>query len=174
MSHASERFLTFPPNLQKTGKWNAMHVRIAWEIYHHQAKQNPDKAASMKTATDMLRPPSHLYPPSAASLVRPHDLQSSPYPPSGLQGRPGPYESAPLPPSFMGSAASHLGKVFPSGTVFSSHHVLNATCVSKGVSPFGRYASPYGGSPFSGMSPFSRDLPIGSQMPGSLHDPWRR
>jgi hypothetical protein len=24
--------------LQKTGKWNAMHVRIAWEIYNHQQK----------------------------------------------------------------------------------------------------------------------------------------
>lgn len=104
---------------KKTGKWNAMHVRIAWEIYHHQAKQNPDKAASMKTATDMLRPPSHMYPPTAAGLVRPHDLPSSAYPPTGLPGRPGPYESAPLPPSFIGSAASHLG-----------------------VSPFGRYASP--------------------------------
>ena len=26
-------------SLQKTGKWNAMHVRIAWEIYNHQQKQ---------------------------------------------------------------------------------------------------------------------------------------
>ena len=106
----NERFFRFLP-AQKTGKWNAMHVRIAWEIYHHQAKQNPDKAASMKTASDMLRPPSHMYPPSAAAagLVRPHDLPSSAYPPTGLPGRPGPYESAPLPPSFIGSAASHLG-----------------------------------------------------------------
>ena len=32
-------------NLQKTGRWNAMHVRIAWEIYYHQNKQNPDKLA---------------------------------------------------------------------------------------------------------------------------------
>ncbi|XP_052562443.1 proline-rich protein 36 isoform X6 [Culex pipiens pallens] len=137
---------------KKTGKWNAMHVRIAWEIYHHQAKQNPDKAASMKTASDMLRPPSHMYPPSSGGLVRPHDLPSSAYPPTGMPGRPGnPYESAPLPPSFMGSAASHLG-----------------------VSPFGRYASPYGGSPFGGMSPFSREMQMGSQLPGALHDPWRR
>lgn len=30
---------------QKTGRWNAMHVRIAWEIYYHQNKQNSEKPA---------------------------------------------------------------------------------------------------------------------------------
>lgn len=91
-----------------------MHVRIAWEIYHHQAKQNPDKAASMKTASEMLRPPSHMYPPSAAAaagLVRPHDLPSSTFPPTGLPGRPSPYEPGPLPPTFMSSPASHIGTI---------------------------------------------------------------
>ncbi|XP_039231859.1 mucin-19 isoform X2 [Drosophila yakuba] len=28
---------------KKTGRWNAMHVRIAWEIYYHQNKQSPEK-----------------------------------------------------------------------------------------------------------------------------------
>ncbi|XP_041451834.1 serine-rich adhesin for platelets [Drosophila obscura] len=28
---------------KKTGRWNAMHVRIAWEIYYHQNKQSSDK-----------------------------------------------------------------------------------------------------------------------------------
>ncbi|XP_033239921.1 mucin-17 isoform X3 [Drosophila pseudoobscura] len=28
---------------KKTGRWNAMHVRIAWEIYYHQNKQCSDK-----------------------------------------------------------------------------------------------------------------------------------
>ncbi|SPP86454.1 serine-rich adhesin for platelets isoform X1 [Drosophila guanche] len=28
---------------KKTGRWNAMHVRIAWEIYYHQNKQGSDK-----------------------------------------------------------------------------------------------------------------------------------
>ncbi|XP_068154869.1 LOW QUALITY PROTEIN: mucin-19 [Drosophila tropicalis] len=32
-------------SLMKSGRWNAMHVRIAWEIYYHQNKQNSDKAA---------------------------------------------------------------------------------------------------------------------------------
>lgn len=150
-----------------------MHVRIAWEIYHHQAKQNPDKAASMKTASDMLRPPSHMYPPSAAGgLVRPHDLPSSAYPPTGMPGRPGPYESAPLPPSFIGSAASHLG--MSGGFKMASKRSFNRDFRFPGVSPFGRYASPYGGSPFGGLSPFSREMQMGSQLPGALHDPWRR
>lgn len=140
------------PNKKKTGKWNAMHVRIAWEIYHHQAKQNPDKAASIKAASDMLRPPSHMYPTTSSNAGnhgRVHDMPSSTFPPVGLPGRPGPYESNPLPPSFMSSPASHIG-----------------------VSPFARYTS-YAGSPFSSLSPFSRDIPIGSQISGSLHDPWR-
>ena len=29
--------------LQKTGKWNAMHVRIAWEIYNHQKSKTEAK-----------------------------------------------------------------------------------------------------------------------------------
>lgn len=37
-----------------------------------------------------------------------------------------------------------------------------------GVSPFGRYASPFA-SPFSGLSPYSRDLQLGGPL-----DPWRR
>lgn len=87
-----------------------MHVRIAWEIYHHQAKQNPDKTATpgigVKTS-DMLRPPTHIFPPGSG-LPRPHELQPS-FPPTGLPGRP-PYETAPLPSSFLGGPTSHLGK----------------------------------------------------------------
>lgn len=36
---------------QKTGRWNAMHVRIAWEIYYHQNKQNPDKLAAANSSS---------------------------------------------------------------------------------------------------------------------------
>lgn len=51
-----------------------MHVRLAWEIYHFQQKQ---QAAETKNAannplpkTELLRPPTHLFPPSRP----PHDL----------------------------------------------------------------------------------------------------
>jgi hypothetical protein len=94
--------------LQKTGRWNAMHVRIAWEIYHHQAKQNPEKAnlaAGIKTE-NMLRP--HMYPPPPSPNVRPHELttpSSFPPTPQSLQGRP----FDPLSPNFLSSPSS-LGK----------------------------------------------------------------
>lgn len=59
---------------QKPGKWCAVHVRIAWEIYHHQQKQNSDKGSDSKPS-DPLRPPSHLL--QGPSLARPPDLSSS-------------------------------------------------------------------------------------------------
>ncbi|XP_039153263.1 serine-rich adhesin for platelets [Drosophila simulans] len=36
---------------KKTGRWNAMHVRIAWEIYYHQNKQSPEKQPGFPTAS---------------------------------------------------------------------------------------------------------------------------
>ena len=39
--------------LQKTGKWNAMHVRIAWEIYNHQQKAKTDAKSNVQS----VRPP---------------------------------------------------------------------------------------------------------------------
>lgn len=60
---------------QKTGKWNAMHVRIAWEIYHHQQKQAAEVKAGVNVGgskSDLLRPPTHLFP----GPPRPHDLSS--------------------------------------------------------------------------------------------------
>jgi hypothetical protein len=51
--------------LQKTGKWNAMHVRIAWEIYHHQQKGNvlggENKGPGLIGKSDLLRPPTHMF-----------------------------------------------------------------------------------------------------------------
>lgn len=86
-----------------------MHVRIAWEIYHHQAKQNPDKTATpgIGVKSDLLRPPTHIFPPGG--VPRSHEIPSS-FPPTGLPGRP-PYESGPMPGSFMGAPGGHLGKI---------------------------------------------------------------
>lgn len=83
-----------------------MHVRIAWEIYHHQTKQNPEKASSaagVKPET-MLRP---MYPPPSSPSVRPHELTGpANYPPSTptLPGRP----FDPLTANFL-SSPSGLG-----------------------------------------------------------------
>ena len=58
---------------QKQGKWCAVHVRVAWEIYHHQQKQHPEKGAELKPG-EPLRPPSHLLPGSSLPLHRPPEL----------------------------------------------------------------------------------------------------
>lgn len=55
--------------LQKTGKWNAMHVRVAWEIYHHQQKgglTGESKVGTLVGKSDMLRPPTHMFGPPHA------------------------------------------------------------------------------------------------------------
>lgn len=85
-----------------------MHVRIAWEIYHHQAKQNPEKASSaggVKPET-MLRP---MYPPPSSPSVRPHEMTTPSgfpqAPPPSMQGRP----FDPMTANFLSSPSS-LGK----------------------------------------------------------------
>lgn len=87
-----------------------MHVRVAWEIYHHQAKQNPEKASSVAGVKpeSMLRP--HMYPPqSSPSVPRPHEMPPTPpgFPNSNsLPGRPFDQLTA----NFLSSPSSHLGK----------------------------------------------------------------
>ncbi|XP_016983568.1 mucin-12 [Drosophila rhopaloa] len=50
---------------KKTGRWNAMHVRIAWEIYYHQNKQSSEKtgfptASSNAQSINAPIPPGNL------------------------------------------------------------------------------------------------------------------
>ena len=88
-----------------------MHVRVAWEIYHHQAKQNPEKASSVGGVKpeSMLRP--HMYPPqSSPSVPRPHEMPPTPtgFPnPNALPGRPFDQLTA----NFLSSPSSHLGNL---------------------------------------------------------------
>lgn len=89
-----------------------MHVRIAWEILHHQKKENPEKTSTAPNLTkaaaapaDMHRPPSHIFPSSASVLPRPPELSTT-FPP-GLQGRP--YDPASIPSGFLAGPTSHLG-----------------------------------------------------------------
>lgn len=76
-----------------------MHVRIAWEVYHHQQKET--KGSTVKP--DLLRTPSHLFPPSVP-FSRPHDI---PFPPTLSSHRPPTFDQPH--PSLFGSAGPHLG-----------------------------------------------------------------
>lgn len=59
-----------------------MHVRIAWEILHHQKKENPDKNTTIPSLSkpastpEMHRPPSHIFP-SSSVISRPPELTSA-------------------------------------------------------------------------------------------------
>ncbi|XP_045478502.1 extensin-like isoform X3 [Harmonia axyridis] len=141
---------TFQP--KKSGKWNAMHVRVAWEIYHHQQKSGEAKGSAVKT--DLLRPPTHLFSPSVHS-TRPHELA---FPPSLSSHRPPGFDQ-PHPSSLFTAPPSHL--------------MAKSPFTGSTLSPFSRYGA--GGFPGAGPSPFglshfasTRDMGL-----GGMHDPWR-
>lgn len=102
-------FQLFLPSLscnQKTGRWNAMHVRIAWEIYHHQAKQNPDKVSSVGGVKPDVSRASHTpyLTASSPNIQRPHELSSAPSP----SFPPRTYDA--LTASYLSQPSSHLGE----------------------------------------------------------------
>ena len=51
-------FEIFNFSFQKTGKWNAMHVRIAWEIYNHQQKQKSESKEKSSSSSSVGTSPS--------------------------------------------------------------------------------------------------------------------
>lgn len=126
-----------------------MHVRIAWEIYSHQTKQNPDKTNPLK-ATEVLRNPSHLHSPaSAGGLLRAHEMMPGSYAPQHLAMAGRNLFDSTMSSQFL-SSSSHLG-----------------------MSPFSRYSSPFPPSPFASIPGFARESALGGPFSG-LHDPWRK
>lgn len=84
-----------------------MHVRVAWEIYHHQQKSGEAKGsiATAKSATDLLRTP-HLFSPSVNSQRPHHELT---FPPSlSSHHRPAGFDQ-PHPGSLFAPPTGHLG-----------------------------------------------------------------
>lgn len=87
-----------------------MHVRVAWEIYHHQQKSGEAKGsiATAKATTDLLRPPTHLFSPSVHSQRASHEMSS--FPPSlAAHHRPGGYDQSHH-GSLFTAPTGHLGK----------------------------------------------------------------
>ncbi|XP_067132300.1 autism susceptibility gene 2 protein isoform X2 [Centruroides vittatus] len=125
----------------KSGKWCAMHVRIAWEIYHHQQKQQAEAhkasgapnaaaaaaaAAAAKATTDLLRPPNHLF----SSLPRPHDLST--FSPSLLGATGVPPFARPGYHGFgaAGSSFGGLGALSLAGTSMFGNRDLSASSLA--------------------------------------------
>ncbi|XP_013145265.1 PREDICTED: probable fibrosin-1 [Papilio polytes] len=168
VSAASDSATKPPPRpaAAKTGKWNAMHVRIAWEIYNHQQKEKSGGALLSGADKEKLRafpapappPPAYRSPYELPSPYLPHHphLGSSRY-----SARPALAPLAPLAPLAL-----------------ATHRDLGVS----GVSPFARYgAGAFPGAPGAfGLSPYSRDLALSSSLHGvhhappiGLHDAWR-
>ncbi|GBP39288.1 Autism susceptibility gene 2 protein [Eumeta japonica] len=118
----------------KTGKWNAMHVRIAWEIYNHQQKEknsgtsggSATSAVSAVAAADKEKP--RVFPAPPASYRSPYELPPAPYLPphhTPLGVSPfsrygaGAFHSAPPPPFGLSPYARDLAL---SSSLHGVHH----------------------------------------------------
>ncbi|XP_017270115.1 autism susceptibility gene 2 protein isoform X9 [Kryptolebias marmoratus] len=123
----------FRTSVRKPGKWCAVHVQIAWQIYHHQQKMkqmqlDPHKL-DMNGKLDLFsRPPA---PGVFPGFPYPHDLARPLFPSTGSgHPAPSPFGPAPhpsgfLPPSHLAGSSSVFGsKEGPGGlpTFGSPHH----------------------------------------------------
>lgn len=118
-----------PPDKKKPGKWCAAHVRIAWEIYHHQQRQQAEAQKDHQAKADLLRAPSHLLP----GLHRPPDLSST------LLG-----------PSFSAAAAVAAAAAAQNRSPFDTMAGLHSPFLNPAA------AAPPGHLSSLGMSPFVR------------------
>ncbi|CAG9102180.1 unnamed protein product [Plutella xylostella] len=129
VSAASDPATKPPPRpVSKSGKWNAMHVRIAWEIYNHQQKEKASGGGGAPDK-DKLRAfppppaPAPPAPPPAAAYRSPYDLPPPYLPPhhphlagvspfarygaSGFPGAPPPFGLSPYAREFALSSSLH-------------------------------------------------------------------
>ena len=151
--------------LQKTGKWNAMHVRIAWEIYNHQQKQkseSKEKSSSIGTSPSSTKSStnntaSHTSTTSMSTAsTNPSSLST---PPAGskssssdLLGRPPPTGASDLPNSKPSS--SDLLRGAAHGALFHPGIPRPPT------DPFGLIRPPYPGPSLFGPSHLGTEICI--------------
>ncbi|CAG5920269.1 unnamed protein product [Menidia menidia] len=156
----------FRTSVRKPGKWCAVHVQIAWQIYHHQQKMkqmqlDPHKL-DMNGKLDLFsRPPA---PGVFPGFPYPHDLARPLFPSTGsAHPAPSPYGHAPHPSSFL--PPSHLADPFSRSSSFGGLGNLSS-------SAFGGLGNPSLGS----NSVFgSKEGPGGLPTFGSPHhDTWNR
>ncbi|XP_077456151.1 fibrosin-like 1 isoform X3 [Stigmatopora argus] len=109
----------FRTNVRKPGKWCAVHVQIAWQIYHHQQKMkqmqlDPHKI-DMNGKLDLFsRPP---VPGVFPGFPYPHDLARPLFSSSGSgHPAPSPYGPTPHPSGFL--PPTHLADPFSRSSSF--------------------------------------------------------
>ncbi|XP_023198967.1 fibrosin-1-like protein isoform X5 [Xiphophorus maculatus] len=158
----------FRTSVRKPGKWCAVHVQIAWQIYHHQQKMkqmqlDPHKL-DMNGKLDLFsRPPA---PGVFPGFPYPHDLARPLFPSTGsAHPAPSPYGPAPHPSGFL--PPSHLAGKYPFSRSSSFGGLGNLS-----TSAFGGLGNPSLGS----NSVFgSKEGPGGLPTFGSPHhDTWNR
>ena len=124
--------------LQKTGKWNAMHVRIAWEIYNHQQKARSDAKSSVSGSSNVLSSSNKLGQHSFDLLNKTPGLAPGP---DHNGKRPGP------PQELLRSSSASQGHVYPpvAGSVpgFPPRPPTNPY----GLDPFGAHQRYFGAPP---------------------------
>uniref|UniRef100_A0A3P9LKW6 Fibrosin-like 1 n=1 Tax=Oryzias latipes TaxID=8090 RepID=A0A3P9LKW6_ORYLA len=156
----------FRTSVRKPGKWCAVHVQIAWQIYHHQQKikqMQPDPhKLDINGKLDLFsRPPA---PGVFPGFPYPHDLARPLFSSTGSgHPAPSPYGPAPHPSSFL--PPSHLADPFSRSSSFGGLGNLSS-------SAFGGLGNPSLGS----NSMFgSKDGPGGLPTFSSPHhDTWNR
>ncbi|XP_061528992.1 autism susceptibility gene 2 protein isoform X6 [Phycodurus eques] len=156
----------FRTNVRKPGKWCAVHVQIAWQIYHHQQKMkqmqlDPHKL-DMNGKLDLFsRPP---VPGVFSGFPYPHDLARPLFSSTGSgHPVPSPYGPTPHPSGFL--PPSHLADPFSRSSSFGGLGNLSS-------SAFGGLGNPSLGSNSmfgpkegpGGLPPFS----------SPQHDTWNR
>nr|XP_054587257.1 autism susceptibility gene 2 protein homolog isoform X4 [Nothobranchius furzeri] len=158
----------FRTSVRKPGKWCAVHVQIAWQIYHHQQKMkqmqlDPHKI-DMNGKLDLFsRPPA---PGVFPGFPYPHDLARPLFPSTGSgHPAPSPFGPSPHPSGFL--PPSHLAGKYPFSRSSSYGGLGNLSS-----SAFGGLGNPSLGS----NSVFgSKEGPGGLPMFGSPHhDTWNR
>ncbi|XP_061763104.1 autism susceptibility gene 2 protein isoform X4 [Nerophis ophidion] len=158
----------FRTSVRKPGKWCAVHVQIAWQIYHHQQKMkqmqlDPHKL-DMNGKLDLFsRPPA---PGVLPGFPYPHDLARPLFSTGSGHPAPSPYGPAPHPSGFL--PPSHLAGKYPFSRSSSFGGLGNLSSSAFGglgnpslgsSSMFGSKEGPGGGLP-----------PFGSPQ----HDTWNR
>lgn len=157
----------FRPMLRKPGKWCAMHVHIAWQIYHHQQKVKKQMQSDPHKLDFGLKPEFLSRPPGPSlfgAIHHPHDLArpSTLFSAAGAAHPAGPPFGPPPHHSNFLNPAAHL-ETFNRPTTFTSLAAVSGNA--------------FGGLGNSAVTPntmFGHKDGPSMQSFSNPHEPWNR